>query len=51
MTRHTDEPGATGAQERPRVPHRAHLAADQATLADARTITAPGMARNPRGES
>ncbi|MFB9512741.1 hypothetical protein [Streptomyces purpureus] len=51
MTRHTLEPRATGTQERPRILHRTRPAADQAALADARTITAPGVTRDSRGES
>ncbi|WP_371645570.1 hypothetical protein OG974_05105 [Streptomyces sp. NBC_00597] len=52
MTRHTHEPRATGTQERRHVLHRTHpAAADQAVPADARTITAPRVTRDPRGES
>ncbi|MFF8261301.1 hypothetical protein [Streptomyces virginiae] len=51
MTRHTHEPRATGTQERRHVLHRTHPAADQAAPADARTITAPMVTRDPRGES
>ncbi|WP_158754331.1 hypothetical protein [Streptomyces sp. NRRL F-2580] len=51
MTRLTDEPRATGTQERPRVLHRTHPAADQAVPADARAITAPRVTRDPRGEA
>ncbi len=51
MTRHTAGPASTGARERIRVPHPTRPAADQAALADARTITAPGMTRDLRGES
>ncbi|MFV0129412.1 hypothetical protein ACLGI4_17155 [Streptomyces sp. HMX112] len=51
MTRHTAGPAATGARDRIRVPHPTRLAADQTSLADARTITAPGMTGDLRGES
>ncbi|MFB9391069.1 hypothetical protein ACFPM3_26385 [Streptomyces coeruleoprunus] len=51
MTRHTHEPRVTGTQERPHVLHRTHPAADRAALAEARTIAAPGVTRDPRGES
>ncbi|MFI8280998.1 MULTISPECIES: hypothetical protein [unclassified Streptomyces] len=51
MTRHIHELRATGTQERPHVLHRTHPAADRAVPADARTITAPRVTRERRGES
>ncbi|MET9469580.1 hypothetical protein ABZY44_33270 [Streptomyces sp. NPDC006544] len=51
MTRRTHEPRVTGTQERSHVLHRTRPEADQAVPADARTITAPRVTRDPRGES